>query len=241
MKSWSFLLLIVLTGDIGSQKVMASPPIEVTSKMGSEGNFNDVLKLLWSTLKYSEKVGHLYYTGACSQDDSDTLQFPKVNVRRPTKGSAGFTAVKQIFEDDSNVLLTEGHDDVVEVRIGDVSDKLLKTKISVVRLRPIDQYNYTSAIVALRNSPEVMQAAEVLHIHTVPVVVNEIIVQPSEGLLHLPAVMANLTLGQALDEVAKTFRGVVSYGACEQHGLYKIDFFGGPYLDDASLNNIGVQ
>jgi hypothetical protein len=69
-----------------------------------------------------------------------------------------------------------------------------------------------------------------------PTLINEIMVQPAEGLPHLPSTMTNVTMDKALDMVARTFRGVVIYGACTEPHLYRIDFTGGVYFDDSKLS-----
>jgi hypothetical protein len=48
--------------------------------------------------------------------------------------------------------------------------------------------------------------------------------QPAEGRPHLPGVITNVTMDQALDLVAKTFRGIVLYEFCTPLDQYEIYF-----------------
>jgi hypothetical protein len=47
---------------------------------------------------------------------------------------------------------------------------------------------------------------------------------PAAGLPHLPDVITNLAVDQALDLVAKTFRGVVLYQYCKSAAEYAVFF-----------------
>jgi hypothetical protein len=40
------------------------------------------------------------------------------------------------------------------------------------------------------------------------------VVEPREGLPHLPETIQNMTVDQALDVIARTFKGIVIYGEC---------------------------
>lgn len=49
-----------------------------------------------------------------------------------------------------------------------------------------------------------------------------IVVHPADGLPHLPPVLTDVTMDQALDLVSGTFRGVVLYGFCASANLYDL-------------------
>jgi hypothetical protein len=57
-------------------------------------------------------------------------------------------------------------------------------------------------------------------------VTDMILVQPAGGLPHLPGVLTDLTVDQALDVVAKTFRVIVLYGFCPSSAQYDVDVKG---------------
>src|SRR3984957_5876809 len=56
------------------------------------------------------------------------------------------------------------------------------------------------------------------------------IAQPADGLPHLPGVITNVTVDQALDLVAKTFRGIVLYEFCTPPNQFQIDFANAGYI-----------
>jgi hypothetical protein len=56
---------------------------------------------------------------------------------------------------------------------------------------------------------------------------NVPIIPPVENLPHLLTVLSNMTMDQALDEVAKTFHSIVLYGVCSHSRLYELSFAGG--------------
>jgi hypothetical protein len=49
-------------------------------------------------------------------------------------------------------------------------------------------------------------------------------IPPREGEPHLPAEITGAIVGEMLDRIATTFKGVVQFGWCENVGLYDIDF-----------------
>ena len=57
-----------------------------------------------------------------------------------------------------------------------------------------------------------------------PIVGKDAKVETASGVNGLPPSLANLTLDQALDAVAESFGGVVSYGACGADGLVSVKF-----------------
>ena len=54
------------------------------------------------------------------------------------------------------------------------------------------------------------------------------ILEPEQGLPHLPVLLKELTVVQAFDLIARTFGGIVSYGTCSGTGnehLSYVNFF----------------
>lgn len=81
------------------------------------------------------------------------------------------------------------------------------------------------ALTRIQSSKEVQKAKRTLGIHLdgVPLYMSAV-KPPTLGAPHLNASMVNLTLDQALDSVAQTFRGVVLYGACAAPNFYTIHY-----------------
>jgi hypothetical protein len=92
------------------------------------------------------------------------------------------------------------------------------------------QYNSNLAIGAIENADEVRAVMQLQHIRVFSRVYDMLLVQPADGLPHVPSVMTNITMDQALDSVAASFKGVVLYGACAD--IYTIGFEGGVYYSN---------
>jgi hypothetical protein len=116
---------------------------------------------------------------------------------------------------------------MLRITIGSVSTAILQTRIPALTLNSYEQYSAPSAVLAIENAPEVYAARRSLHLG-VPWGIRDIIVGgPVEGAPHLPRVMQNVTVDEALDSVARTFKGIVMYGVCTQpdgKGLFELGF-----------------
>ena len=177
---------------------------------------------LWPMLASAGKTGRIYYEAICPPTKDYPLAFPRIEMRPPLTNAADLAAVRSIFREEKGVMVAEGPPGIIRVRIGRVPDAILRTRIPTLTLNPIEQYNSLPAIWAIENAPEVRSATEELHL-VVPVrVTNMPVVRPAEGLPHLPPELSNVTMDQALDMVARTWGGVVFYGACTEPGTYEI-------------------
>jgi hypothetical protein len=183
-----------------------------------------MLKYLWPALDYGNKVGRIYYSASCEPNDKLAVSFPRLNVRPPSNKKIGVAAVQDIFRNEKDVSVKEAGADIIRVRIGSVPDTLLRVRISTLVLTPEEQYNYWPAILKIENAPEVQSVMEEVKIRTPARVISIGIRQPADGLPHLPGVIKNVTMDQALDLVAKTFRGVVLYGVCAPPHQFEIRF-----------------
>ena len=93
----------------------------------------------------------------------------------------------------------------------------------------MEQYNPTLAIGAIESTKEVEAAMRKLQVRPVPAIGVQLLAEPAKGLPHFPPSMKNVTVEQALDSIAKTFKDVVVYGACTRLfwvGLVGVDGFG---------------
>jgi hypothetical protein len=142
----------------------------------------------------------------------------------------GVAAVRDIFRHEKDVSVKETDPSIIRVRIGNVPDAVLRVSISNLILTPQEQYNYWLAIFKIENAPEVQSAMQELKIRTTARVAIFGVVQPAEGLPHLPGVITNVTMDQALDLVAKTFGGVVLYEFCTSSDQYEIRFANAGYI-----------
>lgn len=111
----------------------------------------------------------------------------------------------------------------MRVRIGDVPDTILQTRIPKLIFDVVSQYNSAEAISAIGNAPEVIAAMRA-HKITTPVLVigRHVFTHPRASLPHMPEELSNVTKDQALDVVAKTWGDVVFHGACTKPATYVI-------------------
>jgi hypothetical protein len=228
MRMWEVVLwALVFASSHGIQNVeAASPSAQLASPAESVRSERDVLKYLWPALDYGEKVGRIYYRGSCQlQLDADpAASFPQLNVQPPSNGKSGVAAVREIFRHEKDVSVKETDPGIIRIRIGSVPDAVLRVTISNLVLTPEEQYNYWLAIFKIENAPEVQSAMRELKIRLRVRTVSIGIVQPTDGLLHLSGVITNVTMDQALDLVAKTFRGIVLYDFCTPPDQFEIRF-----------------
>jgi hypothetical protein len=194
----------------------------------SQHNQESVIKYLRPALLSRGGAGRIYYSTACKTKDGETLPFPRVEVRTPSKGTTGLVAVREIFENDKHVMVSEDRSGMIRVTIGQLASALLQTRIHSLTLKPHERYNAQLAISAIENTTEVEVAERKLGFDHPNIVFGGGIALPEKGvrLPHLPASMKDLTMDQALDAVARTF-GIVIYETCAERSgkhLVSLDF-----------------
>jgi hypothetical protein len=190
-----------------------------------------MLRYLWSALDYGDTVGRIYYRGSCELDDHLGASFPPLDIQPPPRGGRGVGSVRDIFRHEQHISVKEADPGVIRVRVGSVPDAILRVRISNLVLSPVEQYNYWPAIFKIENAPEVRSAMQELGIRIPVRVINIQIAQPADGLPHLPGAITNVTMDQALDLIAKTFRGIILYKFCAQPEQYEIYFANAGYIN----------
>lgn len=201
----------------------------------SERNEKALLRYLWPVLKSSGKVGRVYYQIACQSHEEQLISFPQVIVKPPIDGHTGYAAIRDIFRDDKRVSAVEDESGVVRIRIGNVPDTILGTKISALSLSSMEQYNYAFAIGATLNAPEVQTVIRQIGFHRPSIPYTMLVVQPSNDEPHVLARMTNVSVDHELDAIAAAFKGIIFYGICPRSRLFNVFFVGGVNFDDRSL------
>jgi hypothetical protein len=224
---WAVLVLIFVSSR-GIQEVEAAPPsTQRVSPYESVGNEKAVLSQLRPVLEHGGKVGRIYYHGSCLQDANLGIAFRQLTVRPAPVGESGVAALKTMLRDEKNISVEEDDTGVIRIRIGRVSDAILRIQIPRLTLSPLEQYNAWAAIWAVQNASEVQSAMRDLHIRTPNHATNMILVRPADGLPHLPAVVTDAAVDQVFDIIAKTFHGTILFETCAPPEQYDIDFAGG--------------
>jgi hypothetical protein len=123
MKFWFIVLL--LGSALGFANVEGLPRGYVISQYNQEA----VLKYLRPALLSRGGAGRIYYSAACKTKDGETLPFPRVEVRPPSKGTTGLVAVREIFENHKHVMVSEDRSGMIRITIGQPASALLQTRI----------------------------------------------------------------------------------------------------------------
>lgn len=214
----TLLSVLALASVLLIEPSQASPPIST-----AESARNEFLKLLWPVFNASSSsAGRLYYQLATCDAEDRSIPYPRIQLRSAADGETGLTAVRHIFRANEHVAIAEDAPGIIRIRIGKVPDTILNTRLSTIRFSPLDQYNEVRAIAAIENAPETHDAMQRLKLHIPIIVFDYLLTQPAEGLAHLPSSMTNVTVDQALDTIARTFKGVVVYAYCSPPSTFEI-------------------
>lgn len=210
-----FWIVVLIAGMAVSYGAIEWPADQQACRKASERHEDDVLKYLRSVVRSSGKVIRLYYRGACDPKSAAPVPFPFTKVQPPAKGTTGLAAVRDIFRNDKNVTVTEKPVGIIRIWIGKMPSPILGTKLPLVTLEPDEQYNPMLAIGAIQSTKEVEAAMRALEVDKVLALAGgSVVKQPAKRLSHLPPSIKGVTMDQALDVIAKTFQGIVIYGAC---------------------------
>ena len=178
-------------------------------------------------------VARIYYAGECQAPGKDStsgfwqLLFPEVYLQPPQPGATGITAVRQIFRDDPNVAVMQDRSGVLRITIGSVWTEILQMRVLSVTLDASEQYTALSALDKIAITADTDAKERGLPFGLAPSLVDHLISGPSPGAPHLPKLMQNVTVDEALDSLVRTFKGIVTYGTCEQPNgkrLFRLGF-----------------
>lgn len=194
----------------------------------SADNEQEVVTRLRPVLYSARKVGRFYFDGDCLKTSltPDRIVFRKtLDLSEPLSGASGVDAIRSIFRNERNVTITEKPVGVIRIQLGNVMDAILRTRMIQLKLDSSSQYDSLPAILSVERAPEVRSRMNQLGLQLLNHVIDYIVVQPHPGIPHLPEQLSNITLDDALDLVANTWNGVVSFGTCRSAGLIDIRFF----------------
>ena len=179
----------------------------------SQRNLHAVLNFLRPAFTSKGGPARISYSTVCLRDGA-YLPFPKLLLRPPLAGETGLDAVREMFEGDKRVNVSRNPSGIITITVGKPATDILQTKIDRLALSPSEQYNDQLAIVAIIQSNEFISAERDLRIKMPPTVLGYNIVEPAKGLPHLPSVFRSLTVDEALNQIAKTFRVAILYAHC---------------------------
>jgi hypothetical protein len=226
---WATAYITQVLCALWATKTAVAQQAATVSSSSSNGSINVLLAHLWPVLWRAETPGRVYYRATCSSDEAfdafrnwQPLTFPQIDVQEPSSNVSVLRAVQSIFRNDPAVSVTEDKTGIVRVRIGEVPDALLQTRIAELSLNAFSQYNLLNAIDAIENAPEVRIARDALKLSVPAWYVHMPLIPAVEGYPHLPSELSNVTMDQALDQVAQTWGGIVFYGICPAQGQFEV-------------------
>lgn len=168
------------------------------------------------------------YAGVCPV--SDKLLLPDVAVQPAPQGTTGITAARHIFRNDPQVTATQDQSGMLRITIGTVSTTVLQTRIPSLTLSPPAQYTPRDAVYVIAMTANNYAKEHRLSFGLAETVLDVIERVPAKGAPHLPPVMSDVTVDEALDSVAKTFKGILLYGSCKKPDgkeLFRSDYIDG--------------
>ena len=177
-------------------------------------NQDSLLRDLGPMFKAIGAVGRVYVHSECLGGSEDVLFFPRIDVNSEAKGKMGAAAIQDILAKNKDVRVSERQPGVIGIWISDIHNDLLTTRIRMLRLKPRQRYNYQDAIAAILATTEVQTKMREFRMEAMPEFASYPIVAPDPKLPHLAASMSDLTVDEALDQVARTFTGFVIYKEC---------------------------
>ncbi|MFN2542540.1 MAG: hypothetical protein ABR514_10305 [Chthoniobacterales bacterium] len=202
--------------------VSSEPPaVREDSRLASKRNIDAVIEALRPIFYSSDKAFRLYYRAECHPTKDigvdEPIPFPFTKVQPPSNSTTGLAAVREVFKNDKNVTVTEGTDGIIRITIGKVPTAILQTKLPLLNLDATAQYNPQDAFSAIVNTNEMEAAMRLFRFSSIGSL-SSTRAEPGEGFPHLPSSMSNVSVEQALDEIAKTWagEGIVIYGVCAE-------------------------
>lgn len=185
----------------------ALPPDEQYEKV-----FFDYLR---PALLKANAACRVYYVVPCNNTDHDfRVPFPNVRVQQSSTQDGVLKSVREIFSSDKQVIVSQKADGIISVNIGQMPRTILQTKIPLLKLKPYEQYDPAWAVMALTGGKVVQAEMRKLGLEQATTTFSLPLNLPTKPAPHLPTVIKNITLDQALDVVAKTFRVAVVFGQC---------------------------
>jgi hypothetical protein len=202
--------------------IESAPPDDSHWFNESGRNEHAAIRFLWPVLTSAGKVGRFYYRAYCPTGGNEPVVFPKIDIDPPRNHTFDATDIQGMLRNNKNISVVGDANGIVRVSIGRTSRTILQTQISKVVLDPLSQYNELAAVSAIAWSDDVKAAMGRLKIRMVSRPSTFGVIPPDEKYPHLPAVISNLTLDEALDLVAVTFHSTILYGECTNSNMYDI-------------------
>ena len=194
-----------------------------------------LMKYLWPVLEAARKPARVYYNAVCRwprrAGDPDVI-LPILELQPPTDRQTALGAIRSVFRNIENARVSEDSSGMIRIRLGRVPEAILKTGIRQIVLSPEAQYNEMFAVMAIESAPQVRDRMRELRLKIPVRPFDYLLTAPAPGRAHVPAKFKAVTVDQALDTLATSFKAVVLYGICPKERFFDISVSGGVYFDD---------
>ena len=221
--------------------------------LGLFGEWGDQYKLSQALAPAVTSMGsaaRLYFAGPCAAVTNSAGPrrvypvFPSLALERSPVGASGTDAVREVLRNEPNVVVTVNTSGLTNITIGDVPMTYLNTKIHQLTLNQSERWEPFYAIRAIEGAGDAGDSLRALNMHTFegPSIIDIIMAElpGDERAAHLPPVLKDVTIDQALDLLAKTFRQLVSYGVCTQDNGDKMFWLDSTPLSDCADKIFGL-
>ena len=235
LRNRAFALTLAIAAGIGAGASADEPPplAPATASDVADHREKVLMRHLWPVLRAEGKSARIYFNATCAPNSHNTghiLALPHLTLRAPRKGKAGLAAVQDILREERGAAITESGS-IIRIRVGEVQDEVLQTRISKVAFDKMEQYSDILAVIALEGTKEVSAAMSRLKIRVATELI-EVLSSAGGDLPHIPAELANVTMDEALDTIANTYKNVIFYGICAKESVFDISVSGGVYFDE---------
>jgi hypothetical protein len=184
---------------------------------GWEREGDELRAALAPALAPAGSAARLYFGTQCSRDNEDTfVPFPRLMLAAASAHATPVEEVQAIFRYERAATVEDRYG-IMRITLGVVPTDLLNTRIARLTFASEARWTPYSAIETIRDAPEVKSAMQRLKMRLpggngiVDIISGPI---GDDRYPHLPSSLENLTMDQALDAVAKTFRELIVYGVC---------------------------
>jgi len=182
-----------------------------------DGLTRPALDSILDVLRRGHLTGSLEYRGRCGyQKEFVTRGFPIIAT--PKNPSAPpLQVLREMFADDEGMEVTQDPDGTIRMVEKSVPQDLLNVRIAHLsfddeKVKEGPPFSFSPPLVLnfITGAPEVEAFMKTHSIGFEPRLINE----PTQPKPHISGQLNNVTLSQALDQMAKTFRGLWVYKEC---------------------------
>jgi hypothetical protein len=178
----------------------------------------DIVAYVSKILAASHQPGSLVYGGRCA----DGEMIPPFKLEAPAHTTSALDALKTGFAEDPR-LSAKLESGLIRVTGGNVPRDLLSLRIQRISFR--GENDPREAMQQLQSLAIVTDYMRVHHIQFLTVL-GGIRAVPAQGGPHLDATFHDVTLSEALDQIAWTFTGIWIYQECDENGGQRAVYIG---------------